>query len=299
MLRAGSQGSGVPSPQIGDGHVNEMSSGERDRRDPSERRRLIAALQGDSRANDDARRLLLTAPTLVVIMLVVYGTDRAVWMRVPVAYLLPMLLVYPVLLSALLSLRGRAILPKRVFALGAGLTAGGVVVEMLATALRAPAVGRGANPIARALLDSGQSPTFVAWHAIIAQALFAAFVCLLWAAFLKHRLTVLLSARRDGSSGRLAFVKAALGGGKLSWRQFLLPLKSSELPSSFHLAWLLMAALMGTGPAFAYLGLCWLWRGGFAHASVAVLLALTSGIASYLAWLSVEAGKRPPQFEGV
>lgn len=269
--------------------MSESESERRDLGDPEERRRLIAALQGDQRANDDARRLLVIAAVLPPIFLVVYGTDRAEWMRVPVAYCLPIFLTYALLLAALLYLRGRATIPMLVFSAGVVLTVSGVVLDMLMTAIKTPTLELESNLVARALLDSRHSLTFVYWYTILAQGLFTTFICLFWAAFLRHRLTLILSARSAGASGKLAFLKAALGGGELTWRQFLFPIRLSELPAPFHVAWLVMAMLMGMGPYRLYLGLCWLGFGSFAHQVAACAAAVTLSTLTYFVWLIIEA----------
>lgn len=279
--------------------MGESESQPRDLQDPEERRRLIAALQGDRRANDDARRLLITATVVGAVLLIVYSTDRATWLRVPVAYCLPVFLTYALLLVALLYLRGRAAIPRLVFAGGVILTTGGVVLDMVMTALKTPTLELEGNLIARALLDTRHSVTFVYWYAVVAQGLFTTFICLFWAAFLRHRLTLLLSARRGGAEGKLAFLKAAFGGGELTWRQFLFPIRFSELPTAYHLAWFFMAVIMGTGPYRLYLGFCWLGLGSFAYQLAACAAAVTLSSVIYLLWLMVEAYKFHPHVEGV
>jgi hypothetical protein len=268
-------------------------------RDPEERVRLIAALQGDRRANDDARRLLISAALIYPVLAVVYWTDRAPWLRVPVAYFLPILITYPLLLAALLYVRGRATMPRLVLALGIVITVGGVLLDMGMTALKTPTLALEANPIARTLLDSHHPVAFVYWYAIVAQGLYTAVICLLWGALLRHRLTLLFSARRGGASGKPAFLKAALGGGELTWRQFLFPIRFSELPTAYHMVWLFCAVLMGTGPYRVYLGLCWLGWASFEHELAACTIAITLTTATYFAWLTVEAWKFSPQSEGV
>jgi hypothetical protein len=260
-------------------------------RDPEQRRRLTAALLGDARANDDARRFLIVSSALLAVVSVVFGTRLVVWLQVPVAYCLPTLLLYPLLLAWLLWLRGRAIVPRGLLVAGSALTIGGIVGDMLITVVKTPTLELERNPVARALLDSHHSVQFVYWYAIIAQGELAAVICILWAAFLRHRLTLLLSVRRDGSAGPLAVVKTALGGGSLTWRQFLFPLRLADLPSAYHVVWVFMAALMGTGLYRLYLVLCWLGACSFAHGDVAMAAASTFCVGCYLAWLATEAGK--------
>lgn len=279
--------------------MNQSRTNRRDLDDPEERRRLIAALQGDSRANADARRLLITATVVGSIVLIVYATDRATWLRVPVAYCLPAFLTYALLLAALLYLRGRATIPKLIFAAGVLLTVGGVFLDMVMTAIKTPTLELEANPIVRALLGARHSLTFIYWYAIVGQGLFTAFICLFWAAFLRNRLTLILSAWRAAASGKAAFVKAALGGGQLTWRQFLFPMRISELPTAYHMAWLFSAVLMAMGPYRLYLGLCWLGWGSFTYHVAACAVAMLLTTSCYLAWLLIEASKVHPQAEGV
>lgn len=153
---------------------------------------------------------------------------------------------------------------------------------MAATVHHSPDLGQESNPIARALLDAGHPLSLVYGFAIVCQGLYVALACALWWALLKHR-TILLTSLRELRSP-WAFLKAATGGGDLTWRQWLLPMRLSELPDSRSAVWVVAVMLLGSGAERWYLGLEWYgffpgWRVSVAGGSIVLALGL------YLAWL--------------
>jgi len=108
-----------------------------------------------------------------------------------------------------------------------------------------PTLRHEVNPVARALLDARLPADLVILYGIVSQALFTLLVCALWAAFLRHRKTLIASAWNKNPDSMSDFIKAAVGAAHLSCRQFFLPRQASELPTSYHIIWLVTAGLVG------------------------------------------------------
>ena len=61
----------------------------------------------------------------------------------------------------------------------------------------------------------------------------------------------------DPTHSFLRFLKAATGGAHLSWRQWIIPLKMSELPRAYPLLWALVVVLVAGMTDRWFLGLKW------------------------------------------
>src|SRR5262245_18976912 len=102
-------------------------------------------------------------------------------------YLLPLPLLGLLLFMFQVLRRGDERAPLTVLLAGVAFIAGGVGFDVLATALHSPDLAQESNPVARTLLDSGHSVLFVCVYGVVMQGGGALFLCLLWAAFLRHR----------------------------------------------------------------------------------------------------------------
>jgi hypothetical protein len=92
-------------------------------------------------------------------------------------------------------------------------------------------------------------------YALICQSLYVAVIVFLWAGLLRHRFSLVDSIR--GSQSFLESVKAATGGSSLSWRQWCLPLRLSDLPRPYHLLWMIAVILVAESANRWYLGFEW------------------------------------------
>ncbi|HEX6985431.1 MAG TPA: hypothetical protein VF170_08640 [Planctomycetaceae bacterium] len=104
------------------------------------------------------------------------------------------------------------------------------------------------NPYIRVLLDETEHPLGVVYvHVVLTQVLFVAMFVTGWWAFLRHRPAITESVRASGPKTWPAFVKAATGGGGLTYRQWLLPVRPDEIPNPYHSVWpAALAASFGT-----------------------------------------------------
>jgi hypothetical protein len=208
-------------------------------------------------------------------------------LQILVAYLAPVVLVIGLILAINLYQQGPAELSILPFIIGAILLIGGAAFDMLATVLRSPTLTREANPIARALLNSDHSLAFVYVYGFVTQFLYVFFTSTLWAAFLRHWGVVIALANRSRPRSYSEFIKAATGGGHLSWRQYLLPIKFSELSKSYFMVWLIPIFWVGMSPyrwflALEWFGLAPMPRNTFLAFLIPVVLTI------YLIWLWYE-----------
>ena len=122
---------------------------------------------------------------------------------------------------------------------------GGAAFDIAATLHHTPDLQQEANPIARALLDSGYSLPVVYGLAIVCQGLYISLICATWVALLKHRSFLVRSLGEAQSP--LAFLKAATGGAGLTWRQWFFPMRLSEFPDTHYVMWVLAVTLFASG----------------------------------------------------
>ena len=232
--------------------------------------------------------VLLVASLSLIVYFVEYLTPlRVPWICVEVA-----LGIYAIALLMVLLRHGQSPCPPLVLYAGILFMVGGTALDVGATIISTPTLARESNPIARALLDSGHSLAFVYACGLVGQVLVLVIGCLGWAAFLRHRDTVIQSAWDAGPQSAYQFCKAALGAGHLTSRQYFLPLKLSELSKAYHMACAIWAATVGAWSYRWYLGLNWLHLVPEATPRViAVCLAL--GLGGYHAWLCLEYARGP------
>lgn len=239
------------------------------------------------RANPHAKRFLLGSLVAITLIGIVYYTRLLLTIQVPFAYLIPVLLASGTFVMIVLYRQGNSNLPLIPLLVGVVSIVGGASFDVIATLAKSPTLTMETNPVARSLLDSGHSVEFVYMYGLSAQVLIIILGSIMWVAFLRHRQTLLASARDAKPQSYLEFVKAALGGEHLSWRQYLLPLKLSDLPKSYHMMWLCAVIWVGVSPFRWYLGLEWLnWVHGFRGQVIAILMVLS--LIGYAVWLWIE-----------
>jgi hypothetical protein len=226
--------------------------------------------------------------TLVVCF--VYFAQPLRALRAPLAFVLPLALMYSVVLAAALYRKGTGELPALPFVVGCVFVSGGVALDGIATLVMTPTLQHEVNPVARALLDAGLPVGFAILYGIVFQVLFTLLVCTLWAAFLRHRETLIASAWSQSPNSMSDFIKAAVGAAHLSCRQFFLPHPASELPTSYHIVWLVTAGLVGGSLFRWHLGLAWLGLVAW-PCYLVLLVSVLLPIAAYYAWLGSEYSK--------
>lgn len=197
------------------------------------------------------------------------------------AYSLPALgLVLLVLLDRLAS-QGETRLPKLVTWCGAAFIVGGAICDIVVTVVCSPDLALEGNPYVRVLIDSQHSLAFVYAHALITQSLYITLFCGLWLGFLRHRQTIADTITAAAPVGWFAFLKAATGGAHLTTRQWLVPLRMSEVPLLYHYVWLVaIPVVFGISLFRWYAALEWL--GVVEPAFVTRILVVLHGVFSTL-----------------
>ncbi len=240
------------------------------------------------RANPLAARYLIYTLAVLGATLLVYRLPTPEPLRVTWAYLFPALLCQSVLWSLVLLCHAPPPFPRRTFWVGASLIAGSTVLDIVATYLVSPDLAQEANPLLRALVDSGHGLSFVYGYALVFALIYVAMASLGWAAFLAHRPVLIASAFAADPTTLGRFLKAALGAGHLTTRQFWLPLRLSEYAKAYHAVCFLWAVAPVTWSVSRwYAGLVWLDLVPNTLGTVATLAAI-AGIAGYLLWLRRE-----------
>jgi magnesium-transporting ATPase (P-type) len=223
---------------------------------------------------------------------VVYIAKPLSVLRAPLAFLLCPVLIYSVVLAAALYRKGTNDLPLLPFVVGSVFVVGGVALDGVATLMMTPTLRYEANSVARALLDTGLPVSFVVICGIVSEVLFISLVCILWAAFLRHRKALIASAWSRNPTSVSDFIEAAVGVGHLSCRQLLLPRKTSELPLSYHFVWFIAAGLVGSCSFRWYMGLSWLgWISW--PCAIVLIVSVVLPMAAYFLWLGLEYLKHP------
>ncbi len=86
----------------------------------------------------------------------------------------------------------------------------------------------------------------------------------------------------------MRFLKAATGGAHLTWRQWIIPLKMSELPRAYPLCWVMVVVLVAGQVDRWYLGLQW-FNLVSSIRFVVFGVALFVGLVAYFFWLWLAA----------
>lgn len=227
--------------------------------------------------------------------LIVFSTLSAIWAIIVVGlgygtelvlatvYALPVLLLVALGLAIRLLQLGESRIPLVPATLGIGFIAGGAILDLAATVAHSPTLDREANPVARALLDSGHALSSVYTYGFLSQALLVTTVCVLWLALLRHHERIVSAT--GPTRGFWEFLKAATGGGPLSWRQWLFPIRASEVPHPYHVFWIFVVTFLAGAVDRWFVALDWY---GLVDPSLrwwVLTLGMTAGLLGYFTWL--------------
>jgi hypothetical protein len=238
------------------------------------------------------------ARRIIHLIIVAFGFFIAIWLLdLPpliitiLTILIPIMLVFIINLSFKLFILGSEELPIGIFILVALFIAGGITIDGLATVIQSPDLVRETNILARILIFNWNSTKLVIAYGVIVQSLIAFSLIALWAGFLKHRLIIIRSAINSNPQSGLDFFKAATGGAHLTWRQYLIPLRITDLPEAYHFVWFLSIGAVALVIDRWFLGLGWLGYIIFDRASVYGVALLLAFLGYYL-WLANHFRKR-------
>ena len=175
------------------------------------------------------------------------------------AYSLPVLGVVTLALLCGFIRQGNTQLPSVITFCGGLFIIGGALTDIAVTVIHSPDLAMEGNLYLRILLDSEHSLPFVYTYAFITQSLYIALFCGLWIGFLKHRWMIAQSVSSAAPRSILEFVKAATGGSHLTIRQWLLPLRMSEIPLLYHYVWVIAIPIVfGISQFRWYVAMEWL-----------------------------------------
>jgi hypothetical protein len=134
------------------------------------------------------------------------------------------------------------------FLAGSLFLAGAASIDLIVTVRSDPFLSLEGNPYIRVLIDvTDHSYGFVYALVAVTQCLFVTTFITAWWAFLRHRRKLVAILNAANADNWLAFVKAATGGGGLSYRQWLFPLRPDEIPDPYMSVWpAALAACFGT-----------------------------------------------------
>jgi len=232
------------------------------------------------------------AKRIIHLIIVAIGFYLAIWLLdLPpliitiLTILIPIMLIFIIYLSFKLFILGSEELPIGIFILIALFIAGGIAFDGLATVTKSPDLGREANILARILIFNWGSTKLVIAYGVIVQILIVFSLIALWAGFLRHRKIIIRSATNSNPQSGLDFFKAATGGAHLTWRQYLIPLRITDLPEAYHFVWFLAIGAVTLVIDRWFLGLRWLGYNTFDRA-VVYGIALFLTFLGYYLWLA-------------
>jgi hypothetical protein len=192
-----------------------------------------------------------------------------------------------VLISAVWFLRtGARAAPRLPLILGCVFIVSGIAFDVFSTMLHSPDLELEGNRIARYLLDSGYPVGFVYAYGSAAQTCVAVAQCLFWAAFLKHLPTYLESSYDRVGPSFSHFLKSALGGRNVTWREFFFSPTAIRRASLYHLICSAIPFCVCVGSLYRwYLGLHWWGQLSDVSNLQAILVATVAFFAGYAWWL--------------
>lgn len=240
--------------------------------------------------NDSARMFLSIVVVAFLAIAPILCSTRQRHLAVWGVYVLPIALAASLPFAIRLVRQGSAPAPPLAVLLGITVFLGTAGFDIAATLLHSPDLRRESNPLARALLDSGHTVPFVLTYGFVCQGLYLACLCVLWVALLRHRPRLIDSVR--GEASFFHFLKRASGGEKLTWRQWLLPLRWSELPIAYYALWVSAVILWSGSVDRLYLGLHWFGCVPHIRWRVAVI-GILAGLVVYFGWLWRVSRKQP------
>jgi hypothetical protein len=238
-----------------------------------------------------ARRIIHLIILAIGFIVVIWLKDIPPLLKTILAFLIPVILISMIYLSSKLFIHGSAELPIGIFILIALFIAGGIAFDGLATVIQSPDLDREANVVAKFLISNWGSIELVIAYGVFVQSLIAVSLITLWAAFLRHRQIIIISSMNSNPQSSLDYFKAATGGAHLTWRQYLFPLRVTDLPEAYHFIWFLLigAVVLVVDRWFLALG----WLGYIILNRVVVyIVALLLAIIVYYLWLTSQFRKQ-------
>jgi hypothetical protein len=174
-------------------------------------------------------------------------------------YLLPLPAALLLFLAICLDLQGTKHVSDLALVGGIAFIVSGIVFDVTATVVHSPDLEREGNPVARVLLDSRHQLKIVYIYGLTGQTLIGLILCTWWAAFLAHQQVWLNRVMALEPRSFLDFLRYAIGGGELTWRQILFAL---DLPSlyrtCYYWSWIIGPSLiLSMTAARFYVGLKW------------------------------------------
>lgn len=238
-----------------------------------------------NQSNPIARQFIIPAIFTTLLIFSVYYTNYFLFLRVPLAFILLIVLCYLIFIAIKFYRLGFDALPRGWLLAGIFFVSGGAAFDGLATLAKSPDLSLEANPVIRSLIEYGLPVSLIIPFGIIAQVLLVLLTCVLWAGFLRHRNTLISSIDEIHYQSMTQFIKAAFGGAHLSWRQYLLPMKLADLPKAYHTVLALGAIFAGAQIYRWYLGFSWLGFNLNVRNMIVSLISLLLAISGYIIWL--------------
>jgi hypothetical protein len=184
---------------------------------------------------------------------------------------------------------GRDPVPANLAVAGCLVIAVGAAVDVGVTLCCDPSLAREANPLARAVLDSGVPLGVVLLGGAVVQVGCVVMYCSLFVGLLRHRGLIVRMVTESHPRSFLGVVKAALGCAHLtSWRQWVIPLRRDELPRMYPCCWWGSACAVATSLIRWYFASMWFGSGPSHEIGVALMLFCGGALAYIvLVWLEV------------
>ncbi len=136
-----------------------------------------------------------------------------------------------------LGLMGSQTIPIKPAMWGAAFIVMAAVMDLTCTVMINPNLEQEGNIYLRRLLDAGCSVNSVYTYMMITQLLFVTMFVVVWWSFLHHYPLLVKSIVVSDPQSLIEFLKSATGGAHLTWRQWIIPLKPSEVPLLYHCFW--------------------------------------------------------------
>ncbi len=221
-----------------------------------------------------------------------FFADVPVAWHVWAAYLLVIPAMGLLMLSILFVAKGADRISRTPFWLGFGFIVGGITFDLWATLLQSPDLSMEGNKVISTLLYSDHNPDFIYVYGLGLQSILACIMILLWAGFLRHRHTWFNAVMSQTPRTFAEFLKAATGGGRLTWRQYFAPKGKSELLCVYHtLLWTLPPMLLYAAAFRWYVALDWfeIVPGPYSLPGVRMVASMAACIfGAFFLWLYLE-----------
>jgi hypothetical protein len=143
---------------------------------------------------------------------IVFGARPLSFARIPAAYVLVGGLFLEIFLIYEFSRRGRGPVPIFLLITGWAYVLGGIGLDVGMTLVKTPDLALESNLVARVFLDSGYPLQHIRIFAFVAQVGLAVMACVAWAAFLRHRGTLVALALALRPQTFNEFTNAAVRG---------------------------------------------------------------------------------------